>query len=80
MQWREDNWLPHYKRQTVEHMLVLRNMVRHDFPQSVHDVPDDGSQISAANVMQEYYPQAKLCTVESYERNGKDCSPVIRQD
>lgn len=73
---RGDNWLPHYNRRQVDHMVVLRNMVPLDFPHSVHNVSDDGSPTSAANVMQEYYPQAKLCTVTSYELHGKDCSEI----
>lgn len=43
-------------------------------PYNVFLRPDDRSPASAANVMQAYYPQSKLCTIDSYQLNGKDCS------
>lgn len=71
-----DNWLPHSRNPRVDNFVVLRNMVQNEFAQSAQNVPADGSPLSAVDIMQEYYPQSKLCTVDSYQLKGRVCDPL----
>jgi hypothetical protein len=74
---RGHNWLPHHANPLVDHMVLLRNMVSQDaFTRSALNVPKDGSAASAANIMGEYYPQSKLCTVLSYQLRGANCKAL----
>ncbi|GII78400.1 hypothetical protein Sru01_33820 [Sphaerisporangium rufum] len=57
----------------MPHRVLLRNMVVDaGFAEAVQRVPEDGNPDSAAAVMGDYYPTAKVCSLSSLAAAGPD--------
>lgn len=53
------------------HLILLRNMVPVEgFAEAVQHVPSDGKAESAAKVMRDYYPEAKVCALSTLKAKG----------
>ncbi|MFI7707789.1 hypothetical protein [Nonomuraea sp. NPDC049480] len=62
-------------RPAATHRIILRNMVVDGgFAEAVHNVPQDGDPASAAAVMGDHYPVAKICSLAALSARGPaDC-------
>jgi hypothetical protein len=63
------SWLP-YSSRDVEQVLVWRNMIGEDFPNSVTNVPEDGNPASARSSMGDYYPEIATCAASTFAAGG----------
>lgn len=56
---------------TTTQVLLLRNMLANSsFAQAIQNVPQDGSPLSAQEVMGPYYPQAAACSLSTLVTHG----------
>jgi hypothetical protein len=58
-------------RPTVEHILLLRNMLPADgFAEATSRVPQPGTPAQTEAVMGDYYPRGKICGLRKLTRRG----------
>ena len=65
------SWLPNSALlPNVRHLLILRNMLAEEFPNSIQNVPADDQPASAQTVMGDYYPRIYPCAQSTFEQQG----------
>lgn len=56
----------------TEHILILRNMLPHDFPNAVQKAPQNGEPAAARQAMGDYYPSLVECELATFQSGGAD--------